>query len=307
MQNGVVPLHAFFLITKHTQTMHILQKIALLFVVGALLGVGPALAQDDAESDQMTSEALESLFPESLGEASLEEVETQEDLRARGIYTHPDVESSISLALGYGKVIEEGVMEISSMQMMGAAEMDDWQTEEWEMQGHTVHYMSGGGREVAISLIDQFLVFMMAEETAESSVYRTLFESYDLEALASWEAPGAFTAHSLGDDTCLSMACFADRVSACESGQMMGQLGRRVGGVYTVEEPINDEQCLLSFAFTNNPNPDFVDQKVLFPVQQGADVAENFQEDVMTPMQACMEDTEDASEHCGGPLLEVME
>ncbi|MFO8232338.1 MAG: hypothetical protein R6U20_06710 [Longimonas sp.] len=65
--------------------MHILQKIALLFVVGALLGVGPALAQDDAESDQMTSEALESLFPESLGEASLEEVETQDDLRARGI------------------------------------------------------------------------------------------------------------------------------------------------------------------------------------------------------------------------------
>ena len=314
--------------------MHTLQRIVLLLVAGVLIGAAPALAQDDTESEQMTSAALESFFPESLGEASLEQVETQEDrrprraaevhgesnsadepeqsesdpdLRARGLYTHPDVDGSLSLALAYGKIVEEGVMQISSLQMMASSEGDDWHAEDWEIQGHPVHFISVDGRAVAASLIDQFVVVITSQETNDAALFRTMFEDYDLNTLASWEAPGSYTAHSLGDDTCLSIACFAERVSACESGQMMGQLSRRLGGVYVVEEPTDDGQCLLSFAFTDNPNPDFTDKKVFFSVNQGADVAANFREDIMTPMKACMEESEEASEHCGGPLLEMMD
>lgn len=317
--------------------MYILRNAALLLVMGALIGAAPAFAQDDTESEQMTSAALESFFPESLGGASLEQVETQEDrrprraaevpeqsdsandaeqsdreqpdpeLRARGMYTHPEVDGTLSLALAYGKIVEEGVMQISSLQMMAASEGEDWHAEDWEIQGHPVRFMSVEGRAVAASLIDQFVVVITSQETNDAALFRTMFEDYDLNALASWEAPGTYTPHSLGDDTCLSIACFANRVSACESGQMMGQLNRRLGGVYAVEGPTDDGQCLLSFAFTDNPNPDLVDQKVFFPVNQEADVAANFREDIMTPMQACMEGSEEASEHCGGPLMDAME
>ncbi|PEN09580.1 hypothetical protein CRI93_02280 [Longimonas halophila] len=256
----------------------------------------------------MTSEDLETLFPASLGEASLEHVEPEDDgLRSRGVYTHPEVDGSLSLALAYGSSVEEGAMQISSLQMQGATESEDWHTEEWDIQGHTVHYMSEGGNAVAISLIDQFLVFTMTEGAAEPALFRSLFESYDLNALASWDAPGSYMPHSLSSNTCLSIECFSKRVASCESAQMMGQLNRRLGGVYTVEEPADEEQCLLSFAFTNNPNPDVVDKKVFFPVDRNADLVENFQDNVMRPMQACLEETDEASEHCGGPLLDVME
>jgi hypothetical protein len=256
----------------------------------------------------MTSEDLESLFPASLGDASLEQVEPDDSsLRSRGIYTHPDADGSLSLALAYGASVEEGVMRISSLQMQGATESEDWRTEEWDMQGHTVHYMSEGENAVAVSLIDQFLVFTMTDETAEPALLRSLFESYDLNALASWDAPGSYMPHSLSSNTCLSIECFSTRVASCSSAQIMGQLNRRLGGVYTVEEPTDGEQCLLSFAFTNNPNPDFVDKKVFFPVERDADLVENFQSGVMEPMQACLEEADEASEQCRGPLLDVME
>ena len=256
----------------------------------------------------MTSEDLEPLFPASLGNASLEQVEPDDGgLRSRGVYTHPEAEGSLSLALAYGASVEEAVMQISSLQMQSATGSEDWHTETWDTQGQTVHYMREGENALAVSLIDQFLVFTMAEEAEEPALFRSLFESYDLNALASWDAPGSYIPHSLSSNTCLSIECFTERISACESAQMMGQLNRRLGGVYTVEEPADEEQCVLSFAFTNNPNPDLVDRKVFFPVDRDANLAENFRDNVMRPMQACLEGSDDASAHCSGPLLDAME
>lgn len=87
---------------------------------------------------------------------------------------------------------------------------------------------------------------------------------------------------------------------------MGGQLGRNLGGLYTVEEPTDDGKCMLSFKFTANPNDDFIGKKVFFAVEDDADAAGNFQEDIMGPMQACMEGDEDAA-HCSGPLLDLMQ
>ena len=165
---------------------------------------------------------------------------------------------------------------------------------------------------VAFSLVDQFLVFIISNGNDNIALLQNMLADYNLEALASWEPPKSFNKHSMGDEVCISQQCFANRINACESGQFLAQLGRGrkrasgLRGIYTVEESTNDGQCLLSFKFTTNPNPDYIDKKIFYSVERNADVAENFKKMVLTPLMNCLEGNKEASKNCSGPLLDAM-
>lgn len=256
-------------------------------VAVAVQGGGPTAVGVDFETS--VGESLSVEAPGLLAPALLEDHTTQ-----------------FRLAIGLGAAVESAVQELSSMQMMGATAASDWETETWPIQGQTMHYMHLQGNSIAFALVDQFMISMMAEDFEDADAMRGLLEELDFHQFEEWEAPGTYAAHSLSPDICLTIDCFADRVATCESGQMGGQLGRRLGGIYTVEEATDDGACLMSFMFTANPNDDLVDAKVFFAVEKDADVHGNFQEDIMGPMQTCMED-ESSSSHCGGPLLDMMQ
>ena len=270
------------------------------------LVVGFAASNAFAQDGDITGEDLEGLLPETLGSTTLQEANPHSEARVAGVYADEEAGVQMRVVLGFGAIVDEVMPGLSSMQMMGATEADDWHAEEWSIDGQTVNYMRVDGNGVAFSLVDQFFLLVMAEGVDDPDVLRSAMEDFDFGQLAEWEAPGEYTTHSLSPEVCLTIDCFADRVASCEAGQMGGELGRNLGGLYTVEEPTDDGQCLLSFMFTANPNDELIDKKMFFPVSTDADVKGNFQEDVMGPMEECM-DGESDSDHCSGPLLDMMQ
>ncbi len=290
-----------FVMTMHWQN-YLFSTFVILLI--SSLSVQVAVAQDDA----VTGEDLEPLFPEMLGNAALQNTDTESEPRVNATYVDEEAGIQLQAALGLGEIIDEAATELGAMAMMGATEADpdEFHSEEWSIQGHTLDYLQIEGNSIVFAIIDQFLFAAMAQNMDDAEALREMIEDYDFSQLTDWESPGEYAKHSVSPDFCLTMNCFAERVASCEPAQAGGQLGRNLGGFYSVEEPADDGMCLLSFMFTANPNEELIDQKVFFAVDRDADIAGNFQEEIMGAMQACMEGDGD-TEHCGGPLLDMMQ
>ena len=257
-----------------------------------------------AQNHDMTSEDLEPLFPETLGNATLQEIKPApegEGLVAVGEYTDERTGADFSVTLYFGKDVNQAAF-LSEPQISRPAQADDWHAEHWSMQGHTVSYMHADGASGGFALIDQFTVFLLARDGADVDTVQAMMEDVDFNQLHDWEAPGAYTAHDLSPDMCLTIGCFADRVASCEAGQVGIE---SVQALFTVQGPTDDGSCLLSFAYTEHARAQesMLGQELFFPVRANADVVGNFREAVFMPAMACMSGESD-SEHCGGPLLE---
>ena len=272
-----------------------------LFLVFVLCST-TAVAQDNA----LTGGDLEPLFPETLAFTTLQEVEPApegEGLVAYGLYTDENTDTEFRMGIYLGKSVDQ-VAALDEMRIMRPAQADDWRAENWSIQGHTVSYTHMDGSSGAFALIDQFMIAMLARNFGDADAMRALIEDIDFSQLEEWESPGEYAPHSMSPDICLTVDCFADRVAACDAGQVGVDFdGVEAKGFFTVQEPTGDGSCLLSFVYSAHPHELMVDQKVLFPVDTEADVFGNFMESVLMPMMNCISGESD-SDHCGGPLLE---
>lgn len=276
-------------------------SLTLVFVLICSLLSTTVVAQEQAVS----SEDLTPLFPETLGDATLQEVKPApegEGLVAVGEYTEERTGADFSVVLSFGKDVNQAAF-LSEPQIFRPAQADDWHAEHWSMQDHAVSYMHADGESGAFALIDQFMVVLLARDGADVDTVQAMMQDVDFNQLHDWDAPGAYTAHDLGADICLTIDCFADRVAACEAGQVGIE---SVQGLFTVQGPTDDGSCLLSFAYTAHAQApeSILGQELFFPVRASADVFGSFREAIFMPMMACMSGESDSA-HCGGPLLEL--
>ena len=187
-----------FVMNMHWQN-YLFSTFVILLI--SSLSVQVAVAQEDA----VTGDDLIPLFPETLGNATLQEANGHSEARAEGTYADEEAGIQLRMAIGVGAVVDEVVPELSFMQMMGATEADDWHSEEWSIQEHTVNYMRMQGNSAAFALVDQFMLLVMAEGLDDPDALRAIVEDYDFSQLEEWEAPGEYARHSMSADICLTV------------------------------------------------------------------------------------------------------
>lgn len=100
--------------------------------------------------------------------------------------------------------------------------------------------------------------------------------------------------------TCGDQACFIEAVRACDpaSFPVQDQGGLGAEGEYSVLGPVG-EACQISFTFSENPNPAFVDKPLTFVVEPD-DASE---ETVLGALEGCLTGG-DGADQCAGPLFE---
>lgn len=112
-------------------------------------------------------------------------------------------------------------------------------------------------------------------------------------------AGGGYLLYLQTDSGCADGDCFVAAVQACDSETFRTQAAG-AEGVYSVVGP-DGPACKISFAYSENPNPTFVDKPVTF-VLSPDDASE---ETVLGALQACLTGRSGRYQ-CGGPLFDQL-
>lgn len=267
-----------------------------------------------ALGNELTGEHLEPLLPETVDGYTRENVDAEDDeANVQAVYQSEAEERPITLTLAYGADAATLYRQLRAHIVRAEAETDDL-----TVQDRTFAVAQARSNLHALRYSDHFLIVAsyrnLDADVDPAELHSTIaafFESFDLNRLAEWEPPEGVE-YEVDENVptgtgnvanCYDMECFEEHVSHCEEAQMIGALGRRVTVMYTVEEPVEPNQCRLSFVFTDNPNPDFEDTPLYFTIALEDGFAE---EDLKNVMEDCFEG-EGESYNCEGPLLDLME
>ena len=284
-------------------------------------GIGIAQAQQPpSEVDVLTMEVVDDFLPDQLGTASLEAL-IEEDMLKGGRYQDEAYDAPLMFGFLHGSAVDDAVRRIHNMQMTTVTETDAWTSALWSglfadagdefIEQEPVHYFGTDHVEpasgIAVALLDQFLVVGLVDGPNNEERLREAFEAFDVSPLLGWMPQGAFTMHSVHYTTCLSIACFMDRLAHGHEAIFRGSTVDTPSGSFFLGEANEDgrTQVTLSISGESAPNPDLAGTTLTFDVSPD-DSEAGFVEAILAPAAACVDGTADEIHNCDGPLMDAL-
>ena len=228
-----------------------------------------------------------------------------DDLRFTGEYEDQETGQTAAVSARYGTSAAE---QYNRYHVFGFEE----EKESFEADGLTFHAIEIQGNVMAYSYFDDLLIEIGLEDLEDpeniagfTEQLANMLQEFGTEQFITWQVPEEFredTEFTLDDGTplCLDPYCMDEKLEACERGAFGGQLQWNLGVVYMIEEPAENNQCMLSMQYTRNPNDEIEEKPLYFYI----DKDEKFSEVVRERVTNCMEGDD---ENCHGPLLDYME
>lgn len=254
-------------------------------------------------ADAISQDALSDYISEEIGDFSGSSMNIDDEaMMARGQYTHPEFEDAIMLAVGYG---DRAAEQYQGFQMM----LFEGDPESIEADGLTFDFVEMQGNFMTFEYLDGMLIsaaIQNPEEDQESAkeMLTAFYEALEPGRFANFVPPEdqemEFTGEVNGATHCLDVDCFDEHIAQCEPAMFGGNLHRRLGVVYTVEEEAGNDRCRLSLKYTANPNSDWVDKPLYFNMARG----DSFLDYGMDIVDECMGGSGEYG--CDGPLLDEL-
>ena len=286
-----------------------------LVLAGLPLTTHAQQAPDDIE--ELTLDIVEDFLPDQLGNATLETL-IEEDLLMGGRYQDDAYDTPLKFGFLLGSPIEDAFQTLHDIQIEAVVETEDWSDDLWSgMFDHTgelslrdedVHYFSTGSLDapdMAMAMVDEFLVVGLVDGPDSAERLRNAFESFDFTTIATWMPQSNYTLHSVPQATCLSTACMVQRLQYGEDAIFNGGSDAMpIGSIMLGMEDVMSGHAPLSIEVSGMDAS--LDGKTLNLELTPELAHKGFEAAFLTPFTECIEGTASASYNCHGDLMEAL-
>lgn len=285
-------------------------------VLAGLPLIAEAQQHPPDEVDVLSMDVVEGFLPDQLGNATLETL-IEEDLLKGGRYQDDAYDTPLKFGFLHGSAVDDALQTLQNIQIEAVMNADDWSSELWPgifadtgdefLEHENVHYVSTGSfdaPDMALALVDQFLVVGLVDGSDSAERLRNAFEAFDFTTINNWMPRENFTIHSVHYTACLSIACMMERLEQGGEAIFRGRTEGTPSGSIFLGTPGENGRTPVYLQVSGLNSS--LNGKMLNLEISPESAQDGFEAAFLTPFAECIESTAPEAYNCHGELMEAL-